>query len=51
MATMNKAGFIDRDGVINRIVDCLYTIKDFVLLPGTAEAIRLLNHSANLGQQ
>ena len=40
-----KAVFIDRDGVINREVGLLHTIRDFELLPGTCQAIRSLNAS------
>lgn len=37
--------FIDRDGVINREVDNLRKIEDFEILPGVANAIRLINQS------
>ena len=40
-----KAIFIDRDGTINKYVGFLRNINDFELLPGVAEAIRLINES------
>ena len=40
---MNRAVFIDRDGTINRDVPYCSHPKDFELLPGVAEGIRLLN--------
>lgn len=36
-----KAIFLDRDGVINKEVDYLYKIKDFVFTKGCIEALRL----------
>ena len=39
----NKAAFLDRDGTINRDVPYCSDPDDFELLPGAAEAIRLLN--------
>jgi len=45
---MNKAVFLDRDGVINRRPpqgDYLTRWEDMHLLPGTAEAISLLNRA------
>ena len=39
----NSAVFLDRDGVINREVNYCSTPRDFELLPGVAQAIRLLN--------
>ncbi len=48
---MNKAVFLDRDGVINAALynpvegglDSPYTLEDFRLLPGAAQAIRRIN--------
>ena len=48
---MNKATFLDRDGVINRKApEGQYVTRweDMELLPGTCEAIRLLNHAGYL---
>ncbi|PTS93926.1 D,D-heptose 1,7-bisphosphate phosphatase [Pedobacter sp. HMWF019] len=50
IAAYNKANkrtaiFIDRDGVINKEVDNLKNIADFVLLPNVAEAIKKVNDS------
>ena len=38
-----KAIFLDRDGTINQYVGFLKDIDEFVLLPGVAEAVRLIN--------
>lgn len=43
-----KAIFLDRDGVINKLVDNLSNIDDFELLPGAAEAIKRINKSEYL---
>lgn len=40
-----KAIFLDRDGTINRYVGFLRRPDEFELLPGTAEAIRMINDS------
>ncbi len=40
-----KAIFLDRDGTINKYVGFLRDINDFELLPGVAEAIKLINQS------
>ncbi len=40
-----KAIFLDRDGTINKYVGFLRNIDDFELLPGVAEAIKLINQS------
>jgi histidinol-phosphate phosphatase family protein len=40
---MNKAVFLDRDGVINREVDVLRSLKQLRLLPRVAQAVRQLN--------
>jgi histidinol-phosphate phosphatase family protein len=39
------AVFLDRDGVINELVDQLHRPEDFRLLPGAAAAIRKLNEA------
>lgn len=43
-----KAIFLDRDGTINKYVGFLRNIDDFELLPGAAEAIRIINASGYL---
>ena len=43
-----KALFLDRDGTINKYVGFLRDIDDFELLPGVAEAVRLINASGYL---
>ena len=43
-----KAVFLDRDGTINRYVGFLRDIDDFELLPGVAEAVKLINTSGYL---
>lgn len=43
-----KAVFLDRDGTINKYVGFLRNIDEFVLLPGTADAIRQINASGYL---
>ncbi len=43
-----RAIFLDRDGTINRYVGFLRDINEFELLPGVAEAIRLINSSGYL---
>ncbi len=43
-----KAIFLDRDGTINKYVGFLRKIDDFELLPGAAEAIKLINGSGYL---
>ncbi len=43
-----KAIFLDRDGTINRYVGFLRDIDEFELLPGVAEAIRMINNSGYL---
>lgn len=40
---MAKAVFLDRDGVINREVDVLRSVKQLKLLPGVAGAIKKIN--------
>ena len=39
----NRAVFIDRDGTINTLVEYLDNPEQFVLIEGSAEAIKLLN--------
>ena len=39
---MNKAVFLDRDGTINVEKHYLYRIEDFEFLPGSIEALRML---------
>lgn len=43
-----RAIFLDRDGTINKYVGFLRSIDDFELLPGVAEAIRMINSSGYL---
>ena len=43
-----KAVFLDRDGTINKYVGFLRDINEFELLPGVAEAIKLINQSGYL---
>ena len=43
-----KALFLDRDGTINKYVGFLRDIDDFELLPGVAEAVKLINASGYL---
>lgn len=43
-----KAIFLDRDGTINRYVGFLRDIDDFELLPGVADAIKMINASGYL---
>lgn len=45
---MNKAFFLDRDGVINVEVNYLHTPEETVLNEGTAEAIRKINEAGYL---
>lgn len=40
-----KAIFLDRDGTINENMDTYPTVEGFKLLPGVAEAIRMINES------
>jgi histidinol-phosphate phosphatase family protein len=42
------AFFLDRDGVINKEVDLLTKLEQVELLPGAAEAIKLINQSGYL---
>ena len=43
-----KAIFLDRDGTINKYVGFLREVDQFELLPGVAEAIKLINSSGYL---
>lgn len=43
-----KAVFLDRDGTINKYVGFLRDIDEFELLPGVAEAVKLINASGYL---
>lgn len=43
LATANWAVFIDRDGVINEEKHLVWQKQDFVLLPGTCQALKKLN--------
>lgn len=45
LANKQKAIFLDRDGVINKMVGFLKNIDDFELLDGVSEAIKMINHS------
>lgn len=40
---MNKACFLDRDGVVNEEVDYLWEPEKVLIVPGTAAALRKLN--------
>ena len=48
LSNPQRAVFLDRDGTINRYVGFLRDIEDFELLPGVAEAVRLINASGFL---
>lgn len=43
-----KAIFLDRDGTINKYVGFLRNIDEFELLPGTTDAIKMINSSGYL---
>ncbi|MSS59525.1 D-glycero-beta-D-manno-heptose 1,7-bisphosphate 7-phosphatase [Erysipelotrichaceae bacterium Oil+RF-744-GAM-WT-6] len=43
-----KAIFLDRDGTINKYVGFLRNIDEFELLPGVAEAIKIINNTGYL---
>lgn len=40
---MNKAVFLDRDGTINKEINYLYKPEDFLLIPGTIDAIKIFH--------
>jgi mannose-1-phosphate guanylyltransferase / phosphomannomutase len=42
---MQKAIFLDRDGVLNREVDNLHKVEEFQLLPGVSGALKKINKS------
>ena len=42
---MNKAIFLDRDGVINKEVHFLYKIEDFRLIPNVVEGLIRLSEA------
>ena len=44
----NKAVFLDRDGTINVEKNYLYRIEDFEFLPGTIEALKILQDAGYL---
>lgn len=48
LANKQKAFFLDRDGTINDHIGFLRDIDDFKLIPGVAEAIRMINNSGYL---
>lgn len=43
-----KAFFLDRDGTINKDTGYISRVEDMVLLPGAAEAVRMLNEAGYL---
>ena len=43
-----KAIFLDRDGTINRHIGFLRKLDEFALLPGVAEAVKIINSSGYL---
>jgi D-glycero-D-manno-heptose 1,7-bisphosphate phosphatase len=45
---MNKAVFLDRDGVINVEKEYLHRVEDFEFLPGVPQALRLLKDAGFL---
>lgn len=48
LANKQKAIFLDRDGTINKYVGFLREIDQFELLPGVADAVKLINSSGYL---
>ena len=48
LANKQKAIFLDRDGTINKYVGFLRKEEEFELLPGVAEAIKIINKSGYL---
>jgi D-glycero-D-manno-heptose 1,7-bisphosphate phosphatase len=48
LGNKQSAIFLDRDGTINKYVGFLRNIDEFELLPGAAEAIKLINQSGYL---
>ncbi|MDD2321077.1 MAG: D-glycero-beta-D-manno-heptose 1,7-bisphosphate 7-phosphatase [Geobacteraceae bacterium] len=45
---LNRAVFLDRDGVINVEKEYLYRVEDFEFLPGVPQALRLLKEAGFL---
>lgn len=45
---MKRAVFVDRDGTINVEKDYLYRVEDFEFIPGTPQALSLLNEAGFL---
>lgn len=45
---MHRAAFIDRDGVINEDREYVYRIEDFEFIPGSVDALRVLQASGYL---
>jgi len=45
---MKKAVFLDRDGTINVEKDYLFRVEEFEFIPGSPEAVRMLNESGFL---
>lgn len=48
LSRMQKAVFLDRDGTLNKYVGFLTSAEQFELLPGAAEAVKMINKSGYL---
>ena len=48
LSKLQKAIFLDRDGTINKHIGFLRRLDEFELLPGVAEAIKIINSSGYL---
>ena len=48
LSRKQKAVFLDRDGTLNKYVGFLRSSKEFELLPGVAEAVKIINQSGYL---
>lgn len=48
LSRKQKAVFLDRDGTLNKYVGFLTKAEQFELLPGTAEAVKMINNSEYL---
>ena len=48
LSRKQKAVFLDRDGTLNKYVGFLTSAEQFELLPGAAEAVKLINKSGYL---